>query len=434
MSSDFARARLLRERGRHEEAVATLFSHLAHHPEDPDAFIELAINRTEIAGQMNLALADIRTACGLRPGNAFLLSIQSRILSKLNRSEESLEMARAALTEDPDLAHGWISKGLALTGLGRWKGVEDCALTALRLNANDPVASNLLVEALRLQNRLDDSDSVARKGLSHDPENAFLFTNTGFTALQRGDIRLSEAQFLESLRINPQSKHAKNGLKEAYRARSTFYRLFLRLQFFKFRIPYPHHAGMWTTAAIGIGLFAMVNILTRTPPQYLPYVGFILVGLPILAFFALLFFAILSSGIANFLLLKDPVARASLDPSEKIEGAVTGSLFFGGSTALIAGGLLNSPPCAVAGGAMIAAAVPASLAFANCSLKGRIVFGAFLVAIILRGGFMTVDASRHTYQNLIDGNFALSAFVMSLFVIISALLRREPSYRPASPQ
>lgn len=431
MSSELARARLLRERGRHEEAAAMLFSHLAHHPEDPDAFVELAINRSEIPGQLNLALADAMTACGLRPGNAFLLSLQSRILAKLNRREESLEMAQAALAANPDLVHGWISKGFALSTLGRWKEVEESAHSALRLNPDDPAASNLLVEALRFQNRLDDSDAITRQRLAQNPENAFLFANAGFTALQRGDIKLSEAHFLESLRINPQSKHAKNGLKEAYRARSAFYRLFLKWSFLKFRL-HPHSGSMWTVAIIGGGIFILVNILNKTPPQYVPFIGFMMIVLPILAFFATLFFAVLSAGIANFLLLKDPVARASLDLAEKIEAATTGPLFFGGSLALLVGGLLKYPPCAIAGGAVIAAAIPASLIFANSTPKGRTVFGIFLLAMILLGGYMTVDAIRHM-GHLVDGNFFLSAFLMSLLIILSGLLRRQPSFRRTPP-
>lgn len=428
MSSELARARLLRERGRHEEAVAMLFSHLAHHPEDPDAFVELAINRSEIPGQLNPALADARTACGLRPGDAFLISLQSRILAKLNRREESLEMAQAALAANPDLVHGWISKGFALSTFGRWKEAEDAARTALRLDPDDPTASNLLVEALRLQNRLNDSDAITRQRLSQDPENAFLFANAGFTALQRGDIKLSEAHFLEALRINPQSKHAKKGLKEAYRARSAFYRLFLKWSFFILR-SHPNSGSIWTLVVICGSFVGLAN----TPPKYAPFIVLVMILLPIIAVSATLFFAILSAGIANFLLLRDPVARASLDLAEKIEAATTGPLFFGGSLALLVGGLLKFPPCAIAGGAMIAAAIPASLVFANPTPKGRTVFGIFLLATILLGGYMTVDAIRHM-GHLFESNFFLSAFLMALLLILSGLLRREPSYRQTPPQ
>ena len=67
MSTQLNRAQLLRERGRHEEAVATLLTHLVHQPEDPNAFIELALNRMDLPGRLNEALADARAAGGLAP-------------------------------------------------------------------------------------------------------------------------------------------------------------------------------------------------------------------------------------------------------------------------------------------------------------------------------------------------------------------------------
>ena len=209
MSNELTHAQLLRERGRHDEAVAALHSHLAHSPEDPQAFIELALNRMEIDGQLKLALEDARGATGLVPGHPFPLSLQARILVRLEREKEALALAESALSLDPEFTHAWVSKCLALIGQSRWKEAEDCARTALSLDADDESASNLLAHVLRMQNRLEESDEEAKRRLALNPENAFSFTNAGWAALQRGDVKGAEAHFKEALRsIRKWSMHA----------------------------------------------------------------------------------------------------------------------------------------------------------------------------------------------------------------------------------
>ncbi len=179
MIGDLQRATLLRERGRNEEAVAFLLTHLAHHPEDPWAFIELALNRSEIPGQLKQSLEDARTATGLMPEEPFPLSLQSRILSDLDREKEAIELAESAIALDPEFEHAWNSKCMALIGLSRWKEAEQCARTALELDPDDETASNFLAHTLRLQNRLDESEEESNRRLAQNPENAFSFATAG---------------------------------------------------------------------------------------------------------------------------------------------------------------------------------------------------------------------------------------------------------------
>ena len=223
MSKELSHAQMLRERGRHDQAVAVLLSHLAHSPEDPEAFIELALNRSELAGQLNLALEDARSATGLVPEHPYPLSLQARILVHLDRPKEALNLAESALSLDPEFGHAWVSKCLALIEQSRWKDAEDCARSALRLDADDESASNLLAHVLRMQNRLDESEEESKRRLARNPENAFSFTNAGWAALQRGDVSDAESNFKEALRIDPEMEYARDGLKQSYRARSAFF-------------------------------------------------------------------------------------------------------------------------------------------------------------------------------------------------------------------
>ncbi|RYD20085.1 MAG: tetratricopeptide repeat protein [Verrucomicrobiaceae bacterium] len=423
MSPDYTRAQLLRERGRHEEAVATLLSHLAHFPEDPRAFLELAINRMELDGQLQLALEDARTATGLMPGSAYPLSLQSRILSQLQRPKEALPMAESALALDPEFGHAWNSKAIALIGLSRWKEAEECTRAALELDADDEGASNLLAHTLRIQNRLDESEEESKRRLARNPENAFSFANAGWSALQRGDIKGAEGHFKESLRIDPNMEHARTGLKQSYRARSAFFRLFLKWSFFLQRFSENNRM------AIIIGLVIGFKVLRTLAASVDP-----LLVIPVaLVYFLFVFGSWLSDGIANFLLLRDPVARLSLDRGEKIEGGVIGILFFGGLVALVAGFSLGNHAVGIAGGVMMATTLPASMVFTNPSTLGRAVFGLISAGMLIAGTAMALDVAAHPGREIFQGTAGALFPLVALLGAGSTWLGMIPKLRRNTP-
>ena len=166
MTNSLTRAQQLRKMRRYEEAVSLLHTHLAQNPQDPTAFLELALNRMEIEGAKTLALEDARRATSLLPGVSFPLALQSRILSLLNREKEALPIAEAAIALDPEDPYSWNCKSLALCGMHRWNDAEQSARQALALVPDDETASNLLAHTLRLQKKLDESESESRRRLA----------------------------------------------------------------------------------------------------------------------------------------------------------------------------------------------------------------------------------------------------------------------------
>lgn len=424
MSNEMTRAQLLRERGRHDEAVATLLSHLVHQPEDPNAFIELALNRVDLPGQLNQALADARTAGGLAPGQPYPLSLQSRILSQLKRFKEALALAESAISIDPEFDHAWSSKCLAMIGLSRWQEAESSARTALELDADDETASNLLAHVLRIQNRLEESDDESMRRLARDPDNAFSFANAGWSALQRGDIKGAENHFKESLRIDPQMEYAREGLKQAYRARSAFFRLFLKWSFFLQRF------NEGNRMMIVIGMVVGFKILRHLAATMHP-----LLVIPLaIAYYLFIFGSWLSEGLANFLLLKDPVARLSLDRNEKIEGAAVGTLFFGGMIALVSGLSFDLAPLAIAGGVMMITTLPASMVFTNPSIIGRVVFGSISATLLVIGIMMISHAITHPGPEILSEKSGQLTSIAILLAIGSTWLGLIPALRNRKPE
>ncbi|MES2660307.1 MAG: tetratricopeptide repeat protein [Verrucomicrobiota bacterium] len=417
MNASLTRARQLRDLHRHDEAVALIHAHLAQNPDDPMAFLELAMNRLEIEGAKSLALEDARRATGLLPGESFPLALQSRILSSLDREKEALPLADSAIALDPEDPYSWNSRSLALCGLHRWAEAEEAARQALALDPDDETGSNLLAHTLRLQKKLNESESESRRRLARNPENAFSFANSGWSALQRGQVKEAENFFKEALRLDPSMDYAKEGLKESFRARSAFYRLFLRWVFFI------QQFSQKNRIAIIIGLIFGFKIVKALAAAVHP-----LLVLPVvILYYAFLFGTWLSNGLANFLILKDPVARMSLDRGEKIEGLTVGSLFLGGLVVFIAGMAASLMPVAVAGGAMMVAAIPATLIFTNSSVVGRLLFGGCLLAILGLGAHVALDVAAHANQKVGMGESAGSLSYAILIAFGTTWLSMVPA-------
>lgn len=423
MSASFSRAQMLRQHRRYEEAVAMLHAHLAQFPDDPAAFIELALSRMEIPGSKALALEDARKATGLLPGHPFPLALQSRILSGLDREKEALPLAESALALDPEDVYAWNSKTLALCGLHRWKEAEESARKALELDPDDESASNFLAHTLRLQNKLEESEQESRRRLARDPENAFSFANSGWAALRRRQVQEAENFFKEALRLDPEMTYAKEGLKESFRARSGFYRLFLRWAFFMERFNQKHRV------LILIGLVVGFRIVRDLAAAVHP----LLVIPVVLVYYLFLFGTWLSGGIANFLILKDPVARLSLSRGEKIEGVAIGIFFFGGLLLLTGGMAAGLIPLAVAGVTLMVAAIPATMVFTNPSATGRVIFGACMLAILGLGSFVALDLFSHPGQELGKGASGPAMGFALLIAMGTTWLSMVPSLRTAKP-
>ena len=424
MNHSFARARQLRQHRRHEEAVALLLGHLANDPDDAEAYIELALNRSEMPGAKAMALEDARRATGLLPEQGFPLALQARILSSLDREKEALPLAETAIGLDPDDTYCWNAKSFALCGLHRWKDAEETARKTLNIDPDDETASNILSHTLRLQNKLDESDQESRRRLARDPENAFSFSNAGWAALQRQQVPEAENLFKEALRLDPEMQHAKSGLKESFRARSSFYRLFLRWAFFMQRFNEKNRT------LIIIGLVIGFRVLRTLAAAVHP----LLVIPVVLIYYIFIFGTWLSSGIANLLILKDPVARMSLDPGEKAEGVAVGVLFIGGLITMTIGVALDMMPLAIAGGTLMIATIPATLIFTNESPRGRLVFSAAMVAILGLGAYVVFDNATHPGQKIGEGNSANAMVAAILVGLGTTWISMVPSLRSRKPE
>jgi len=424
MSALLQRARMLRDHRRYDEAIAALYQYLAADPDSAQAHFELAATRLQQGGDRQAALVDIERSLALEPEMAYAHALRSMILHALDRHKEALAAADEARRLEPELALAWFCRGNALLALRSLPEAGEAARKSLELDPDDSDASNLLATVLRLQRRFGEAEVEIERHLARAPENAWTFATAGWTALNQGQRDKAEELFREALRLDPEFEHARIGLREAFKARSGFYRLFLRWAFFMQRFS---GKNQWLIV-IGIFLgfrFGRVLLDGVHPLAAVPL---------IIAYLLFCFGGWLASGLGHFLLLKDRYARLSLNAEEKRDGLLVGGLFFGGALVLIAGLTVLPMGVALLGGAMIGAAVPGSLVFDNPSLKGRLVFGLMTAAVVGSGVALWLLGPGPDSKEWIGEASAPFFMVAILGVALTTWIGGIPSLRTAPPR
>jgi len=381
---NLARAHLLRQQGRDDEAEALLLESIASNPEGADAFCALALCRLNLKGKEKSALDPIDRALALEP-NAHHFAVKAVVLNSLNREQQALKFADQAIALDPEEPFHFYVKAAALAGLSRWAASEAECRRSLALDADYGLAKNLLAITLRMQGKQWETEVAVDQLLAEDPEDAWAHANAGWAALTGSDHRKAEKHFRESLRLDPGDEHARAGLLESFKARSPLYRAYLKYVFWMARF---EKGTRWM---IIIGLY----LGFRVGRELLAAVHPLLAVVFVIAYLVFVFGGWLASGVGNLLVLADRSARYALERREILEAIFVGGGFFGGFLLVIAGLATGILPMAFVGGALVVAAIPWALTFTNDSQAGRRLFGSIGVAVYLVGGWAAVELAMH---------------------------------------
>ena len=309
MNDDFSyqanlkRGQLLTEAGHYAEATNYLRSAIEADPNQPQAYLALALAESERPGGQNNALDAIDRAMALAAGSAHILGNKAQLLCNFGRYHEALELRNRALQIDPNCYIALLAQTNAYTKLCRWPEAALSARRMLELNPNDASALNLLAQAFRFQDRHQESHKITSRVLSLAPEDAFGQANAGYDALKADDPRLANAHFLQALRLDPHCEYARIGLLQSLRMRVWIYR-------FNFKIL----AG-FAQQKDSRGFSLLIGLLTVAT-------GGAILGFLIL--YVLVAWTLLP--ISNFFLLFDPRGRKALNHKERTWASVTGGL------------------------------------------------------------------------------------------------------------
>jgi len=393
---------------------------LAREPDNDFVYGRLALCQMSQPGKKRRALETIEEAIRLHPDEPFYFSVKAIILAELHRGKEALAAAEAAVRLNPDDTFALSAKANAFCAMDRWAEAEEWSRRALALDGDNAMAANILAHTLRMQGKRQLNTEAVERLLAADPEDSFAHVNAGWSALHSRDQGRAEQHFREALRLDPESDMAREGLLEAFRARSWFYRAYLSYCFFMQRYT---EGKQWM---IFLGAFFIYQVSRH----YLESLNPVYAGVLVAVWLGLVLWVWLAPGIGNFLILLDRSARLALKPGERHQGIAVGGVFAGGTFVTIAGLVSGYYPLLVAGVGLLVTTIPASLTFGNASLRGRRLFGTLTLLSYAAVGFMTVlewgrhPAPMHPLSRGL-GTFALFAAVACTWLGNIRSLRRS---------
>jgi tetratricopeptide (TPR) repeat protein len=231
--ANLQRGQMLRQSGRQEDACRFFGEAIQADPEQPQAYLELALAQSELPKRQDDSLRSVDRALGLAPHSAYFLGYKAYLLSHFGRHKEGLEIAKQSLQIDPECYIALLAQANAYTKLSKWDQAEAFSRRMLALYPGNISALNLLAQSLRFQNRHRESRHVVAQILALVPNDAFGHTNAGYEALKVNDRPQAWDHFRNALRCDPHLEHARKGLLQTLRLHSWFYRLnFKILTFF----------------------------------------------------------------------------------------------------------------------------------------------------------------------------------------------------------
>lgn len=329
----FQRGRLLQNQHRLTDAIACYKQAISLDAEHFPSYLMLAMCWMESDATVDNAVDAARRAVALEPEDGFARGVLALALNARARDgqtalmKEALREAEqaAALQPESDFAHAVVAR--MHLRLRNYPKAEEAARMALSLDTENTMATEVLSAALLLQKKDADNKDLINYHLQRDPEDDAAHTSAGWQAVMTGDHQKANEHFMEALRLNPNNEGARMGLVESYRARSWFYKGYLRFN---------HWMNQFTEGkqnAIMIGGFMAYQFLHRWLKGVSPILSYLVIGLWLV--FAL--WSHLARGLSTFFVSMDRFARQSLKPREFWEGAVVGWLIFFSLSALALG-------------------------------------------------------------------------------------------------
>lgn len=322
------RAALLLEHNRPAEAEKELRAHLSQAPHDLHALLLLSHSLTiqdkdkeaiEVAKQAVATAPDLDTA-HYHLAKAYLGK------GELTSARDSVEQAIAL---DPGDANSYGLLALILHHANEHAGALRAAEQGLALDPEHLGCMNVRSAELTHLKRHDEAGASIDKALELDPENPYTHSNTGWTALHRGDHAKAMEHFREALRREPGLETARRGMVEALKARYWIYRQWLKYVFWVSNLK----EGTQRFFIIGVWLLSRVlREVSKAVPALEVFVWPLLIAY---ALFAMSTWVI--EPLTNLLLRFNKFGRYVLSREEKLSSTLTGLALL---IALASGGAL----------------------------------------------------------------------------------------------
>ena len=260
-SSDWlARAQLLMQQNRPDQAASELRRHLTRDPREPVAHALLAVCLLDEEAQLPTAQQEAELAIHLAPEYDFAFYALALVQHRRHRLKEAMAAINQALALDPTDANYHHLLGSLRLESGQLPAALQAARTGLGFDSEHAGLHSLEARTLARLGRGPEASAAARAALGHGSESSSVQAQAGWVALETNRPAEALDHFREALRLDPASGFARAGLVEALKARYWVYRTFMRFIY-------------WVgTLSKGLqrGLFIGAYVVARFVPVLLP--------------------------------------------------------------------------------------------------------------------------------------------------------------------
>ncbi len=309
MTPQFARALVLIQQDRYEQALGELQLHLGQHPEDGDAHAQMAHCLLQLE-RYDEAQQQAQQAIHLAPDESIGYGVLAEVLTTRNRLPEAEQAVELALQMDPhNPADLFGLKAIISAKREKWREAIAAADAGLAVDPDNLVCLNARAQA---QTMLGDRAGAARTvedALRKNPDDPWIHANQGWACLHANQPTQAAEHFREALRLDPDLDFARAGIIEALKARNFLYRWMLQYFLWMSRMPGQYRWG------IVIGMYVLFRFLSglgRNNPALQPYVMpilFLYIGFALLTW--------LSYPLFNMLLRFDRFGRHALNNDQR---------------------------------------------------------------------------------------------------------------------
>ncbi|MET0001455.1 MAG: FecR domain-containing protein [Candidatus Thiodiazotropha lotti] len=165
-----------------------------------------------MVGQIEAALADIRTLLDENPQNGDALALNSLIATIQNRSEDALAGAISAVAASPRSSAAQLALSYAKQAHFDLSQALKAAKEATRLAPESALAWSRLAQLHLMFRQMDEATAAAEKAVTIDPEIGLTQTTLGFAHLIRLDLDGAHQAFIQAMNLDQASPMPRLGL------------------------------------------------------------------------------------------------------------------------------------------------------------------------------------------------------------------------------
>jgi tetratricopeptide (TPR) repeat protein len=305
---EFAEAARRYDLGRYDEAIEFAEMGIEKHPDNPGCYFILALNSARLRkkAQAREYLERAKTAKAKPEVYHFYSSVIATCFAE-HRHAESEILAALDLNPNGAMYHCWYARILA-TKRRFGPAIEELD-TALRLDPENAGALQYKTELLSQTGRREEAEEHNLLLLKLNPNAPAPHATAGLLHLKLGHADAALTAYREALRLDPNSKQARDGVLDALRSHFVLYRWFFAFNNWAESLP------KWTAS---IPNFAVLALLLCDDYHAVPWMRLVVTAC-LVAVFAVTTLRLCGKHAANVLLIFHPLGRLLLNRNDKAE-------------------------------------------------------------------------------------------------------------------